>query len=198
MSLVAHAFGLLPPLHGPPVVLGAIGKVQIAEADCKEEKRRRSRNRKGVTEMLRVIALSGSVAYPPTCGPLLILFPALKRWASPRWQGLCSQSAHLWATFDSAPGSEAPWKFTKGLKSGQQHRIRQVSFIYNPVTYYSISSRPSPAPRSPFLHAFAQHTHYQSPALHNTPTLQLICIPLHGLHRRISQTTSSHSCHREY
>ena len=29
--------------------------------------------------------------------------PALKRWGSPRRQGLCSHLAHLWATSDSAP-----------------------------------------------------------------------------------------------
>ena len=43
----------------------------------------------------------------PTCGPLLILPPALKRWGLPRRQGLCSHLAHLWATTDSAPRSEA-------------------------------------------------------------------------------------------
>ena len=44
----------------------------------------------------------GYVATLPTCGPPVILPSALKRWA-PRWQGLCSHLAHLWATFDSAP-----------------------------------------------------------------------------------------------
>ena len=39
----------------------------------------------------------------PTCGSPLILPPALKRWGPPRWQGLCSHLAHLWATSDSAP-----------------------------------------------------------------------------------------------
>ena len=42
----------------------------------------------------------------PTCGPLLILPPALKRWGPPRRRGLCSHLAHLWAS-DSAPRSEA-------------------------------------------------------------------------------------------
>ena len=32
---------------------------------------------------------------------------ALKRWGPPRRQGLCSHLAHLWATFDAAPRSEA-------------------------------------------------------------------------------------------
>ena len=44
----------------------------------------------------------GYVATLPTCGPLLILPPALKRWGPPRRQGLCSPLAHLWATSDSA------------------------------------------------------------------------------------------------
>ena len=43
----------------------------------------------------------------PTCGQLLILPPALKGWGPPRRQGLCSHLAHLWATSDSAPRSEA-------------------------------------------------------------------------------------------
>ena len=49
----------------------------------------------------------GYVASQPTCGPLLILSPALKRWGPPRRQGLCSHLAHLCATFDSLPYSEA-------------------------------------------------------------------------------------------
>ena len=43
----------------------------------------------------------------PTCGPPVILPPALKRWGPPRRQGLCSHLAHLWATYDSAPHFEA-------------------------------------------------------------------------------------------
>ena len=43
------------------------------------------------------------VANLPTCWPLLIFSPALKRWGSPRRQGLCSQSAHVWATSDFLP-----------------------------------------------------------------------------------------------
>ena len=49
----------------------------------------------------------GYVATLPTCGPLLILPPARKRWGPPRWQGLCSHLAHLWATSVSAPRSKA-------------------------------------------------------------------------------------------
>ena len=49
----------------------------------------------------------GYVATLPTCGPLLILAPALKRWGPPRRQGICSYLAHLWATAHSAPRSEA-------------------------------------------------------------------------------------------
>ena len=37
----------------------------------------------------------------------LLRFPALKRWGPPRLQGLCSHLAHLGATSDSAPRSEA-------------------------------------------------------------------------------------------
>ena len=39
----------------------------------------------------------------PTCGPLLILPPALKRWGPSKRQGLCSHLAHLWATSNSTP-----------------------------------------------------------------------------------------------
>ena len=49
----------------------------------------------------------GYVATLPTSGPLLILSPALKRGGSLRWQGLCSHLAHLWATSDFVPRSEA-------------------------------------------------------------------------------------------
>ena len=43
----------------------------------------------------------------PTCGPLVIWSPALKRRRPPRQQGLCSHLAHLWATSDFAPRFEA-------------------------------------------------------------------------------------------
>ena len=49
----------------------------------------------------------GYVATLHTCGPLLILPPALKRLGPPRRQGLCSHLAHLWAAFDSASRFEA-------------------------------------------------------------------------------------------
>ena len=49
----------------------------------------------------------GYVATLPTSGPLWILPPALKRWGSPRWQGLRSHVAHKWATSDFAPRSAA-------------------------------------------------------------------------------------------
>ena len=49
----------------------------------------------------------GYVATLPSCGPVLILRPALKRWRPPRRQGLLSHLAHLWATSDSAPRFEA-------------------------------------------------------------------------------------------
>ena len=49
----------------------------------------------------------GYVATLPTCGPLRIYPPALKRSGPPRRQGLCSHLAHLWATSDFAPRYEA-------------------------------------------------------------------------------------------
>ena len=49
----------------------------------------------------------GYLANPPTCGPLLILSPALKRWEPSKRQGLCHQSAHLWAMADFVPRFEA-------------------------------------------------------------------------------------------
>ena len=48
----------------------------------------------------------GYVANLPTCGPLLILPPALKRWGPPRWLGLCSQFADLRAIADWVRGSK--------------------------------------------------------------------------------------------
>ena len=47
------------------------------------------------------------MAHLPTCGPLLILPPDLKRWGPPRRQGLCSHLTHLWASSDLAPRSKA-------------------------------------------------------------------------------------------
>ena len=49
----------------------------------------------------------GYVATLPTCRPPLILPPALKRWGPPKRQGLCSHLAHLCATSGFAPCSEA-------------------------------------------------------------------------------------------
>ena len=48
----------------------------------------------------------GYVANSLTCGPFLIFSPAVKRWGPATRYGLCSQSAHLWATFDFAPHCE--------------------------------------------------------------------------------------------
>ena len=49
----------------------------------------------------------GYVATLPTCGPLLIRPPTLKRWGPTRQQGSSSHLAHLWATSDFAPVYEA-------------------------------------------------------------------------------------------
>ena len=53
------------------------------------------------------MAKKHNVATLPTCGPLLILSPALKQRGSPRRQGLCSHLAHNWATSYFVPRSEA-------------------------------------------------------------------------------------------
>ena len=49
----------------------------------------------------------GYVATLPTCGPPLIVPPALKRWRPPLGGLLCSHLAHLWATSDYAPCIQA-------------------------------------------------------------------------------------------
>ena len=43
----------------------------------------------------------------PTCGPFLILSPAMKHWGPPRRQGLGSHYAHMWAISDFVPRYEA-------------------------------------------------------------------------------------------
>ena len=48
-----------------------------------------------------------SRAPPDLVGHLCFCPPALKRWGPPRRPGLCSHLAHLWATSDAAPRSEA-------------------------------------------------------------------------------------------
>ena len=49
----------------------------------------------------------GYVATLPTCGPLLILPPAVKRRGSPRRLGLCSHLAHTGHKIASSPAKEA-------------------------------------------------------------------------------------------
>ena len=49
----------------------------------------------------------GCVANPHTCAPVVILLPALERWACSRGQTLHIQSAHLWATRDFVVRHEA-------------------------------------------------------------------------------------------
>ena len=43
----------------------------------------------------------------PTCGPLLILSPALKHWGAPGREALCSHEAYMWPVCDLAPRPEA-------------------------------------------------------------------------------------------
>ena len=50
---------------------------------------------------------TGYVATLPTCGPLVILPPAVKRCGHPRREGLCSHLAHLFATSDFPPRFDA-------------------------------------------------------------------------------------------
>ena len=45
----------------------------------------------------------GYVATQPSCGPLVIVPSAVRRWGPPKRQELSSHPPHLWATFDSAP-----------------------------------------------------------------------------------------------
>ena len=45
-------------------------------------------------------------SFGPKCSDFGLL-RAPKRWGPPRWQGLCSHPAHLWATSDFIPRSEA-------------------------------------------------------------------------------------------
>ena len=70
----------------------------------------RPKNKKNTVPRSEVLGTPdgrGYVTKLPTCGPVLILSPVLKRWGPPRRQGLCSQYAHLWATADFVPRSEA-------------------------------------------------------------------------------------------
>ena len=54
------------------------------------------------------------VANPPTCGPLLILSPALKRRGPPARRGWCGPYAHLWAC--------GPLRILSRLQSGGQNQ----------------------------------------------------------------------------
>ena len=60
----------------------------------------------------------------------LILSTALKRWGPPRRQGSCSHQAHLWATADFFPRSEAmgiPRR--QGVCSHQDHLWATADFV---------------------------------------------------------------------
>ena len=50
---------------------------------------------------------TGFVVNPPSCGPLLSLSRALKRWGPFRRSGLCPPSAHMWVVADFVPCFEA-------------------------------------------------------------------------------------------
>ena len=74
----------------------------------------------------------GYVATLPTCGSLLILSPALKRWGPPRRQRLCSHAAHLWASSDYVPHFEAlatPRRQGEGLYSHPAHLWATSDFV---------------------------------------------------------------------
>ena len=55
----------------------------------------------------KIITCMGYVANMAICGPFLIFAPTLKRWGPPKREGFCSQFAHLWATSDFVPRSQA-------------------------------------------------------------------------------------------
>ena len=79
---------------------GGVGKrAQLTDTIITNEKKLRIHFWLGHYLFSALVALDsrGCVANLPTCGPLLILSPALRRWGPPRQQGLCSQSALLWA-----------------------------------------------------------------------------------------------------
>ena len=75
----------------------------------------------------------GYVATLPTCGPPLILPPALKRWGPPRRQGLCSHLAHLWATSDSAPRSPLEGKEASAEQSVESPEARPQPSMATPT-----------------------------------------------------------------
>ena len=66
----------------------------------------------------------GYVATLVSCGPPVILFPALKRWGPPRRRGSCNYLAHLWASSDSAPCSQAVGTH-QAAKDGLRERSTQ-------------------------------------------------------------------------
>ena len=84
----------------------------------------------------------GYVATLPTCGPLLILLPALKRWRPPRWQGLCSHLAHSPPSPPPPPkGSHPPPKGPKGTVSwGGSWRPKPRGRPPPPPGYFTLSA----------------------------------------------------------
>ena len=89
----------------------------------------------------------GYVATRPTCGPILIVRPALKRWGPPRRQGLCSPPDQLLATSDSAPCSKAARR--QGLCSHLAHLWATFDFLplfsFLPFVFAPMSSKQSSA-----------------------------------------------------
>ena len=77
------------------------------------------------------------VATRPTCGPRLMLSPAVKCWEPPRRQGLCSHLAHLWpcwwplgALWCALGASSVPPEIVQGL-TAWLHRARSMRCFQN-------------------------------------------------------------------
>ena len=51
--------------------------------------------------------VKGYTSTTPTCGPLLMLSPVVKRWGPQKKARLCSHHTHLWRHIDLVPRYEA-------------------------------------------------------------------------------------------
>ena len=105
----------------------------------------------------------GYVATLPTCGPLLIVPPALKRWGPPRRQGLCSHLAHLWATFDSAPRSEAVGRIPPNDGAKCPIRVVWQGFLETLVVQIFRNGECNSLQAPPLQSPPPQHTHFTLP-----------------------------------